>query len=45
MVFFSMIRFKKIPILRHEYESLTLRKFFGFAIKERDILQRRYGIG
>ncbi len=35
----------KQPFLRHEYESLTLRKFFDFAVKERDILQRRYGIG
>lgn len=35
----------KQPFLRHEYESLTLRKFFDFSIKERDILQRRYGIG
>ena len=35
----------KDPFLRHRYESITLRKYFDFAIKERDILERRYGIG
>lgn len=35
----------KDPFLRHQYESLILRKFFDFTIKERDILKRRYGIG
>jgi predicted nucleotidyltransferase len=35
----------KNPFLRHEYESLTFRKYFDFSIKERDILKRRYGIG
>ncbi len=35
----------KVPFLRHRYESLILREFFDFSIKERDILQRRYGIG
>ncbi|GBD95159.1 MAG TPA: nucleotidyltransferase domain-containing protein [Nitrospirae bacterium] len=35
----------KDPFLRHRYESITLRKYFDFAIKERDILGRRYGIG
>lgn len=35
----------KDPFLRHQYESLTLRKFFDFSIKERTILRRRYGIG
>jgi predicted nucleotidyltransferase len=35
----------KKPFLRHEYESLTLRKFFDFTVKETDILHRRYGIG
>lgn len=34
----------KEPFLRHCYESVTLRKFFDFRIKERDTL-RRYGIG
>jgi predicted nucleotidyltransferase len=33
------------PFFRHKYESLTLRNFFDFSIKERDILKRRYGIG
>ena len=35
----------KNPFGRHRYESLILRKFFDFGVKERDILQRRYGIG
>lgn len=33
----------KNPFLRHKYESLILREFFDFQIKERDILKRRYG--
>jgi len=33
----------KDPFLRHKYESLILREFFDFQIKERDILKRRYG--
>jgi hypothetical protein len=35
----------KDPFARHTYESLILRKYFDFQVKERDILQRRYGIG
>jgi predicted nucleotidyltransferase len=35
----------KDPFLRHKYESRILREFFDFAIKEREILHRRYGIG
>ena len=35
----------KNPFLRHRFESLILREFFDFTIKERDILRRRYGIG
>ena len=35
----------KKPFLRHKYESLILREFFDFTIKERNILKRRYGIG
>lgn len=35
----------KNPFLRHQYESLILRKYFDFTIKEREILERRYGIG
>jgi uncharacterized protein len=33
------------PFLRHRYESLTLREYFDFSIKEKDILFWRYGIG
>lgn len=35
----------KVPFLRHQYESLILRKIFDFSIKEREIVKRRYGIG
>ena len=35
----------KEPFLRHKYESLILREFFDFTVKEKSILQRRYGIG
>ncbi len=35
----------KDPFLRQKYESLILRKYFDFAIKEREILEGRYGIG
>lgn len=45
-----IIRDKKIlvdkdPNLRYSFESLTLREYFDFSIKERDILYRRYKIG
>lgn len=35
----------KKPFVRHKYESLILRNFFDFTIKDRDIQRRRYGIG
>ena len=35
----------KDPFLRHKYESQTLREFFDFTIKEKAIMQGRYGIG
>jgi len=35
----------KDPFLRHKYESQTFREFFDFAIKEKEILHGRYGIG
>ncbi|MGB4270443.1 MAG: nucleotidyltransferase domain-containing protein [Spirochaetota bacterium] len=35
----------KEPFIRHSFESLTLRKYFDFSIKEKLILYRRYGIG
>lgn len=35
----------KDPFLRHRYESLILRKYFDFKVKEGSILKRRYGIG
>lgn len=35
----------KDPFLRHRFESINLRKYFDFAVKERDILRRRYKIG
>lgn len=30
------------PFLRHRYESLTMREYFDFSIKEMDILERRF---
>jgi len=35
----------KQPFLRHRYESLKLREFFDFKIKEDAFFRRRYGIG
>ena len=35
----------KFPFQRHSYESLTLREFFDFRIKEDFFFKRRYGIG
>lgn len=35
----------KDPFLRHRYESINMRRFFDFMIKERSIFKRRYGIG
>jgi len=30
------------PFLRHRYESLTMRKYFDFSIKEKAILERKF---
>jgi predicted nucleotidyltransferase len=30
------------PFLRHQYESLTMREYFDFSIKERAILEGRF---
>lgn len=35
----------KIPIRRHAYESLTLRKFFDFRVKEEAFFMRRFAHG
>lgn len=35
----------KDPFRRHAFESLTLRKFFDFHLKEEALLSRRYGLG
>jgi len=35
----------KSPFQRHAYESLTLREFLDFKIKEDFFFKRRYGIG
>jgi predicted nucleotidyltransferase len=35
----------KAPFRRHEYESLTLREFFDFRIREETIFRVRYGVG
>lgn len=33
------------PFFRHRYESLTMREYFDFSIKERNILERRFSRG
>ena len=35
----------KDPLVRHAYESLTLRKYFDFKVKEEKFFSLRYGIG
>ncbi|MDP3112214.1 MAG: nucleotidyltransferase domain-containing protein [Thermodesulfovibrionales bacterium] len=35
----------KEPFRRHIYESVTLREFFDFKVKEDAFFARRYGIG
>jgi uncharacterized protein len=35
----------KVPFQRHAFESITLREFFDFKIKEDLFFKRRYGIG
>ncbi|MEW6213756.1 MAG: nucleotidyltransferase domain-containing protein [Nitrospirota bacterium] len=35
----------KEPPIRHAYESLTLREFFDFKVKEDALFSMRYGIG
>lgn len=32
----------KMPFERHKFESLAMRKYFDFSIKERAVLKRRY---
>jgi len=33
------------PFLRHSFESLVLREYFDFSIKEETILKRRFSLG
>lgn len=35
----------KDPFLRHKFESLTLREYFDFSVKEMAIFKRRYSLG
>ena len=32
----------KVPFLRHQYESLVIREYFDFSVKEMGILRRRF---
>jgi len=41
----KQILIDKAPTVRHAYESLTLRKFFDFKLKEEKFFSLRYGIG
>ena len=43
----NILKYKKVivdkePFTRHRFESLTMRKYFDFSIKERSILRGRY---
>lgn len=35
----------KDPFARHKFESLTLREYFDFSLKEMEIYKRRYSLG
>ena len=41
----KLILVDKDPFLRHKFESLTLREYFDFSVKERDIFSGRYSLG
>ncbi len=41
----KLVLVDKIPYRRHFYESLTLRKFFDFKVKEDAFFKRRYRVG
>jgi predicted nucleotidyltransferase len=41
----KLILVDKDPPIRHSYESLTLRKFFDFRVKEDAFFSLRYGLG
>ena len=41
----KLVLVDKQPFLRHRFESLTLREYFDFSIKEREIFKRRYSLG
>lgn len=41
----KQILIDKEPPIRHAYESLTLREFFDFKVKEDALFSLRYGIG
>jgi len=32
------------PFVRHKFESLTLREYLDFSVKEMEIYERRYSI-
>jgi hypothetical protein len=38
------VLFDRDPFFRHNYESLTLRKFFDFQFREKEFLKRKYKI-
>ena len=35
----------KSPFLRHSFESLVMRQYYDFSIKENNIFERRYSLG
>ncbi len=40
-----LVLMDKAPALRHTYESLILREFFDFRVKEKQLFSRKYGTG
>jgi predicted nucleotidyltransferase len=41
----KLVLVDKEPFLRHQFESVKLREFFDFRIKEDAFFARRYGLG
>lgn len=41
----GIVLVEKEPFFRHAFESLVMRKYFDFSIKEKNILEERFGIG
>lgn len=40
-----MVLLDRNPHLRHRFESLAIRKYLDFSVKEKSLLERRFGFG